>query len=185
MDVISHWLWGMAVTRGKVKARIAGPMAVLPDLVAFVPASIVGAFSGFQKPEIDDNTLTADFHPLSWGIYQWSHSLIVVTTCCLLTWLYFEKKGTPRIIKNLFLTSYTPGKQAFMLWLPWFFHIWTDIPSHTLKFFPTPIFHPVSDLMFDGVRWSTPWFWFTNMFLLIAVWIYIIYRERKLLIQKS
>ena len=180
MDVLSHWLWGMAVTRGKVKARVAGPMGVLPDLVAFVPASIAGAISGFQKPEIDDSTVTADFHPLSWEIYQWSHSVIIVTICCLLTWLYLEKKGTPKLMQDLFLSTYTPGKQALLLWTPWFFHILTDIPSHTLKFFPTPVFHPFSDLMFDGVRWSTPWFWFTNATLLAATWILILYKEKKI-----
>jgi hypothetical protein len=56
----------------------------------------------------------------------------------------------------------------------------TDIPSHTLRFFPTPVFHPFSDLMFDGVRWSTPWFWFTNATLLAATWIFILYKEKEI-----
>ena len=180
MDVVSHWFWGMAVTRGKLKTRVAGPMSVLPDLVAFFPATIVGMLTGFDKPAVDDNTLTADFHPLSWAIYQWSHSLVVVTICCLLTWLYLEKRGTPKFMQSMFLSDYTSGKQAFILWLPWYFHIWTDIPSHTIQFFPTPVFHPFSDLMFDGIRWSTPWFWFTNMALLAGTWTFILYHERKL-----
>jgi hypothetical protein len=178
MDVLSHWLWGMAVTRGKIKARIAGPMSVLPDLVAFIPASIVGTITGFNKPNVDENTLTSDFHPLSWGIYQWSHSVIIVTLCCLLTWLYLEKRGTPRFM-------HTSGKQAFILWLPWFFHIMIDIPSHALKFFPTPVFYPISDLMFDGIRWSTPWFWLTNVALLVTTWSVILYFENKNKASKS
>jgi hypothetical protein len=33
--------------------------------------------------------------------------------------------------------------------------------------------------MFDGIRWSTPWFWFTNTALLVGAWIFILYRENE------
>ena len=41
MDVISHWLWGMAVTHGKIKGRFSGTMGVIPDLMAFLPVMII------------------------------------------------------------------------------------------------------------------------------------------------
>jgi hypothetical protein len=39
-----------------------------------------------------------------------------------------------------------------------------------LQFFPTPFLHPFSDWMFDGIRWSNPWVWFTNVGLLVLLW---------------
>ena len=38
MDVFSHWLWGVLITRKQVNWKVAGPMSVLPDLLAFVPS---------------------------------------------------------------------------------------------------------------------------------------------------
>ena len=43
-------------------------------------------------------------------------------------------------------------KQAFLIWLPWLLNIMTDIPSHTAQFFPTPVFHPISDWRYDGTK---------------------------------
>ena len=40
MDVFSHWLWGVLVTRKDVNWKVSGPMSVLPDLLAFIPSAI-------------------------------------------------------------------------------------------------------------------------------------------------
>ena len=69
MDVISHWLWGIAVTHGKIKGRFSGAMGVIPDLIAFLPVMIISLFTGNSNPRVDDTTTTEDFHPLSWEIY--------------------------------------------------------------------------------------------------------------------
>ena len=37
MDIFSHWLWGVLITRKHVNRKVAGPMSVLPDLLAFAP----------------------------------------------------------------------------------------------------------------------------------------------------
>ena len=31
----------------------------------------------------------------------------------------------------------------------------------------------------DGYRWSTPWVWFTNLAIIIAIWSYVFYKKRK------
>ena len=72
MDVLSHWLWGMAVTHGNIRGRFSGAMGVIPDLMAFVPVMIISVFTGQRNPSVDDTTRTEDFHPLSWEIYQLS-----------------------------------------------------------------------------------------------------------------
>jgi len=69
-------------------------------------------------------------------------------------------------------------KLAFLLWAPWYVHIALDIPTHTLQFFPTPVFHPISDAMFDGVRWSTPIVWFSNVGALAVLWFYVLRKDR-------
>jgi len=179
MDVISHWLWGMAVTHGKIKGRFSGAMGVIPDLMAFLPVMIISLFTGNRNPRVDDTTTTEDFHPLSWEIYQWSHSSVTVIICFFITWFYLERYGTPKILSRFYIIQMSARKQAFLIWLPWLLNIITDIPSHTAQFFPTPVFHPISDWKFDGTRWSEPSIWFTNLGILLTVWIVIIYIERR------
>ena len=179
MDVISHWFWGMAVTHGKIKGRFSGAMGVIPDLMAFLPVMIISIFTGHRNPSVDDTTTTEDFHPLSWEIYQWSHSAITVLVCFLATWLYLEKYGTPKFLNRFYLATMSAKKQAFLIWLPWLLNIITDIPSHTAQFFPTPVFHPISDWKYDGTRWSTPSVWFTNLGILLFVWAIMIVLERR------
>ena len=53
-----------------------------------------------------------------------------------------------------------------------------DIPSHTLQFFPTPVFYPISDFHIDGTRWSTPIVLFTNVGVLALLWIYVLRKNR-------
>ena len=56
MDVLSHWLWGMAVTHGKIKGRFSGAMGVIPDLMAFLPVTIISLFTGHRNPRVDDTS---------------------------------------------------------------------------------------------------------------------------------
>ena len=105
MDVLSHWLWGMAVTHGKIKGRFSGAMGVIPDLMAFVPVMIISVFTGHRNPSVDDTTRTEDFHPLSWEIYQWSHSAVTVLIGFLLTWYFLHKYGTPRFISRFYFAT--------------------------------------------------------------------------------
>ena len=67
---------------------------------------------------------------------------------------------------------------AFLLWLPWYSNILLDIPTHTLQFFPTPVFHPISDYGFDGTRWSDPVILVPNVILLAGLWFYVKRKDR-------
>ena len=86
MDVVSHWFWGVLVTRKHVNWKVAGPMAVLPDLLAFVPSLIYSLANGIERPTVDDTTVTSDFPAIAWEMYQYTHSAVVVTLAVLLTW---------------------------------------------------------------------------------------------------
>lgn len=174
MDVISHWLWGMAATRGKVSWKVAGPMGVLPDLVAFIPASIYTMANGLERVSVDDDTVTSDMPAIAWDIYQWSHSFTIVAILYLSAFLILKNRGCEN-----------SHRMSFFFVLPWIIHILTDIPGHTIHFFPTPFLYPFSEFMFDGVRWSTPWFFFTNVALLAGWWFLILKRERDQSIEET
>jgi membrane-bound metal-dependent hydrolase YbcI (DUF457 family) len=166
MDVFSHWLWGMALTRGKISWKVSGPMGVLPDLLAFVPSSIYGFIYGIPRVSIDDSTVTSDL-PVAWEIYQWTHSLTIVAFLYGCAYYFLKSRGHEN-----------PKYMAWIFVLPWFFHILLDIPGHTIDFFPTPFLHPFSDFMFDGVRWSTWWFFFPQVLILGYIWWRIIKSEK-------
>ena len=173
MDVLSHWLMGSGATNGRTKFWVAGLMGVLPDLLVFIPNS----FMLDERPEITDETVTADFGWYAWEAYQVTHSLVWATIGFLFTWIFFERRGvSQRLFTN---NSLTARDAAMWLWLPWFIHIFNDIPTHTAKFFPTPFLAPFSDIHFDGYRWSTPWVWFTNLAIIIAIWSYVFYKKRR------
>ena len=169
----------MAITHGKIKGRFSGAMGVIPDLMAFLPVTIISLFTGHRNPRVDDTTTTADFHPLSWEIYQWSHSAVTVLIGFLLTWYFLHKYGAPRFISRFYLATMSAKKQAALIWLPWLLNILTDSPSHTAQFFPTPVFHPISDWRYDGTRWSEPSVWFTNLAIIIVVYTTMILLERR------
>ena len=140
MDVVSHWFMGSGATHGRTKFWVAGAMGVLPDLLVFIPNSfIVG-----DRPEIDENTVTADLGWYAWEAYQVTHSLVWMTIGFLFTWIFFEKRGVSR---RLFTNDSLSSRDAAMwMWLPWLIHIINDIPTHTAAFFPTPFLAPFSDI---------------------------------------
>ena len=85
MDVVSHWFMGSGATHGRTKFWVAGAMGVLPDLLVFIPNTfIVG-----ERPEIDENTVTADLGWYAWEAYQVTHSLVWMTIGFLFTWIFF------------------------------------------------------------------------------------------------
>ena len=190
MDVFSHAIWGRHLTYGKINWKLAAIIGMLPDLLAFIPGGIVSTMNGEGRTRVDENTVTSDFPDIAWQIYQITHSLFWSTILFLLLWfsLYFwMKKNGPNAIllpKNkIFSKEYTPFKATVYLMLPWFFHILLDIPSHTLKFFPTPFLMPISDYMIDGVPWGITgpgaWIWWLNLGALIGVGYFIWSKQRR------
>ena len=72
MDVFSHWLWGVLITRRHVNWKVAGPMSVLPDLLAFVPSFVYSTMHGLERPTVEDTTVTSDFPAIAWDMYQYT-----------------------------------------------------------------------------------------------------------------
>lgn len=148
-------------------------MGVLPDLLVFIPNGIL---RGGERMHVDESTVTADAGWFAWEAYQVTHSLVWMTLGFLLTWWWFERRG---VSKRLIHGEMDARMAAFCLWLPWLLHILIDIPTHRAQFFPTPFLAPFSDFVVDGVRWSTPSVWFSNVAILVAMWAGILVGERR------
>ena len=56
--------------------------------------------------------------------------------------------------------------------LAWPVHIIVDLLTHSVEFFPTPIFWPLSDYRFDGVPWSNIYVFITNIILIFLIFFY-------------
>ena len=152
MDTLSHALWGKGVFGYRGKPYWSLFFGALPDLLSFGIYFLINILFNssnfkFGKPELDElpNWL--------FDLYNVSHSLLIALIC--VGFVYF------RINKNL----------AFAM-LAWPLHIMLDFPFHTTDFFPTPILWPILDVRFDGIAWSNPYVWFSNIGGLIMIYIY-------------
>ena len=72
----------------------------------------------------------------------------------------------------IFIVYYFFNKNFAFAMLAWPLHILLDFPFHTVDFFPTPILWPVVEVKFDGVSWSKPVVWFSNVGGIVLLYIY-------------
>ncbi len=152
MDTLSHALWGRGFFGYRGKAYWSLFFGALPDLFSFGIYFLINIFINpsnymFGKPELDQLP--------SWlfDLYNISHSLLIAMICVVFVYL--------KVSRNL----------AFAM-LAWPFHIILDFPFHTADFFPTPILWPILDVQFDGIAWSNPYVWFSNIGGLIILFLY-------------
>lgn len=180
MDILSHGLWGIAAAKGvnlkiknenKINFKAAVFWGFFPDLFAFtVPFTLalfnaifkIGEEFNLPKPEqiepmARDGQITfviANF------LYNISHSIIVFIFVFAIIFFFFKK------------TNFSM--------LAWLLHIFMDIPTHSYKFFPTPVLWPVSEWRFKyGFSWANIWFEAINYGLLIAIFIFLKIKQKQ------
>ena len=152
MDTLSHALWGRGFFGYKGRPYWSLFFGALPDLFSFgiyFLASIfinIGDFK-FGKPALDE------IPNYVFTLYDVTHSLVISLIFILIVYLLFNKNF------------------AFAM-LAWPLHILLDFPFHTAEFFPTPILWPIIDVKFDGIAWSNPYIWFSNIAGIIMLYIY-------------
>ena len=151
MDTFSHALYGKGLFGYRKYRWTSFLFGALPDLSSFGVYFLVLFFSNFQKlqygrPSIEEIPI--------WVIelYNISHSLI--TAFVFIAIVYFVKKD--------------------LSWpmLAWPVHIIIDLFTHSIEFFPTPIFWPLSDYRFDGIPWSNIYVFITNIILIFLIFFY-------------
>jgi hypothetical protein len=100
----------------------------------------------------------ADFPVYAQNFYNMTHSLVIFLTIFLIIWVI--------------------RKKPFYLLTAWAVHIVIDIPTHSLKLFPTPLLWPISDYRFNGTSWDNPIIMIPNILMLGTVYGIWIYRRR-------
>ena len=148
MDTFSHALYGKGLFGYRKYRWTSFLFGALPDLSSFGVYFLVQLFSNFYKlkygrPSIEEIPI--------WVIelYNISHSLI--TAFVFIAIVYFVKKD--------------------LSWpmLAWPVHIIIDLFTHSIEFFPTPIFWPLSNYRFDGIPWSNIYVFTTNIILIFLI----------------
>lgn len=175
MDILAHGLWTGAIykagQRKKPTLNIKWAIfwGVFPDLFAFtVPFAVLiyniltGAMRlsswptpGTSEPGLQNSL--AIFHQTGF-LYSVGHSAITFAAVFLLAWLLKKRP----------------------VWElgGWLLHILIDIPTHSYRFYPTPVFWPLSAWRFNGLSWATPWFMAVNYLALLSVYAIILRKKR-------
>lgn len=147
MDTLSHALWGKGLFGYRKYRWFSFLFGALPDLLSF------GIYFLFNLSNLKAETPSINEIP-DWvySLYDFSHSLVIASIFIFIVY---------KINKDF----------AFPM-LAWISHIMLDFFTHSLEFFPTPIFWPLSDYQFDGIPWSNPIIFFTNVLLIFLLFIY-------------
>ena len=151
MDTLSHALYGKGFFGYRKYWWTSFLFGALPDLSSFGVYFLGLLFSNFHglkngRPSIEEIPI--------WVVelYNISHSLI--TAFVFIAIVYFIKKD--------------------LTWpmLAWPVHIIVDLFTHSIEFFPTPIFWPLSNYRFDGIPWSNIYVFTTNIVLIFLIFFY-------------
>jgi membrane-bound metal-dependent hydrolase YbcI (DUF457 family) len=94
-----------------------------------------------------------------YSLYNATHSLVVFALVFGLVWLV---RGKPLMELGA-----------------WGLHIAVDIFTHSEAFFPTPFLWPFSDLRVNGVPWSDPRIFFSNVLLLTVLYAWFFLRRKR------
>ncbi|MEZ0328590.1 MAG: hypothetical protein ABWK15_03360 [Dissulfuribacterales bacterium] len=149
MDTVSHALWGRGLFGFRGHPWLALWFGAMPDVLSFGTFFLVQALNGqwFRgKPPL--------------AIIPW--------------WTFFAYN----LLHSLLIAAIVVGLVACfrrdIAWamLAWVFHILLDIPTHSAAYFPTRMFWPISDFVIDGIPWTMPAIWYSNLagLLLLFLW---------------
>jgi len=162
MDTLSHALWGSIVfgRENRKNFWVAFLFGAIPDLLSFgllfVAMAIgIGAQLNFSAGP-PDPSLIPEYVSV---MYNFTHSFIIFGLLFVLVWVIF--------------------KRPIYEMLAWPLHTAMDIFTHSREFFPTPFLWPISGYDVDGIPWSHPYIFLTNVvFLLILYGYYFGIRPR-------
>jgi len=161
MDTLSHALWGYGLfghTKQGIKRFVKTALffGAMPDLISFGIFLVQRVVQGnwhFGPPPI---ATIPDWLYLNYSI---GHSFIVSFAVIALVAIKY--------------------KHIAFAMLAWPFHIVLDFPFHSFKYFPTPIFWPLSDYKLDGIPWSHWYIWWPNVAGLVLLFLYRAKQKRK------
>ncbi len=157
MDTLSHALWGYGLFGYKRYAALAIFFGAMPDLISFGLLMVMDVFSNGLHWHAGPPPIES-LPQWLFRSYAVGHSFVVsFSVIALVAWF---RRGI-----------------AFAM-LAWPFHIVLDFPFHSFKYFPTPMFWPLSDFKIDGIPWSHWYIWWPNVAGLVILLTYR-YRQKK------
>ena len=150
MDTLSHALWGKGRFGYRKYRWYSFLFGALPDLLSFGIYFIHSIF--FSSSPVMGRPTRSEIPEWVYSLYDISHSLVIASI--------------------IIFIAYKINKEFAFPMLAWPAHIILDFFTHSIEFFPTPIFWPLSDYQFDGIPWSNPIIFFTNVLLIFLLFIY-------------
>ncbi|RJP45930.1 hypothetical protein C4587_00030 [Candidatus Parcubacteria bacterium] len=187
MEILAHGLWANAIFEGIAQAKkrerskkevwLTVFFGIAPDLFSFgllfVSKILRSSFllpyarARFQEEwgrglaAISENWLSGTpTVPDPASIPQYVNALYGVTHSLL-------------IFAVVFGIIWAIRRRPYLPFAAWGLHIGLDVFSHAEKFFPTPIFFPISDFHVGAVSWADPTFMAINYFLLILTYLWL------------
>ncbi len=150
MDTLSHALWGKGLFGYRKYRWYSFLFGALPDLFSFgIYFCYIILFS--SSPLMERPT-RSEIPEWVYSLYDISHSMVIASIIIFIV--------------------YKINKEFAFPMLAWPAHIILDFFTHSIEFFPTPILWPISDFKFDGIPWSNPIIFFTNVLLIFLLFIY-------------
>ena len=163
MDTLAHGLWGGAVFGQRDNQwKWAFILGMCPDLFSFGPYFLTHAgdigerWAHHQMGPPDPRLIPAYVY----HAYNVTHSLVVWGILMLIAVGLYGRRGWPI------------GA--------WGLHILCDIPTHSLRFFPTPYLWPFPTPFFNGHSWGNRPFMVANYSGIALAYLVLAYRQYKL-----
>ena len=163
MDILSHGLWGSIIfgRRNRRSFWLSFIYGISPDFLSFglllidrlIKSVITGEWQiGTGKPDL------LSIPQYVSDLYNITHSFVIFIIVFVLVALYFKRP----------------------IWemLAWPFHIFLDLFTHSTDFFPTPYLWPLPFIPVNGIPWSTPIIFFTNVFFLVLIYSVYVYKNK-------
>jgi len=150
MDTLSHALWGKGLFGYRKYRWYSFLFGALPDLFSFGIYFIHSIF--FSSSPVMGRPTRSEIPEWVYSLYDISHSMVIASIIIFIV--------------------YKINKEFAFPMLAWPAHIILDFFTHSIEFFPTPILWPISDFKFDGIPWSNPIIFFTNVLLIFLLFIY-------------
>jgi len=159
MDTLSHALWGKGLFGYRKYKWYALFFGAIPDMLSFGTYFLFNIITNPKDIKMG-KPLLSEIPNWVFQLYDFSHSIIIASIFIIII--------------------YKLNKELSFCMLAWPFHIMLDFFTHSIQYFPTPIFWPISDYKFDGIPWSNPNVWFLNVLCIILIFIYRIVDNKKI-----
>ena len=132
MDTLSHALWGKGLFGYRKYRWYSFLFGAVPDLFSFGIYFIHSIF--FSSSPLMVRPSRSEIPEWVYSLYDISHSLVIASIFIFIAYKINKEFGFPM--------------------LAWPAHIILDFFTHSIDYFPTPIFWPISNYKFDGIHWS-------------------------------